>query len=123
MERSGGRRALLRGEGLPNAQPREREFHGGHRGAEPVGGGAFLLRDGLLGFTLTVTRGYVLGGVGGCGGCGGHVFPRALQYPMKAKTSVRVCFGWAMPLWGQGRLEIDYLSTREVGSLTWADEG
>ena len=25
---------------------------GGHGGAEPLGGGAFLLRDGLLGFTM-----------------------------------------------------------------------
>ena len=32
-KRSGGCCALLWGEGLPNAQPREREFHGGHRGA------------------------------------------------------------------------------------------
>ena len=38
----------------------------------PVGGRAFLLRDGLLGFTLAATRRSVLAGVGGCGGCGGH---------------------------------------------------
>jgi hypothetical protein len=28
------------------------ERSSGHRGAEPVGGGAFLLRNGLLGFTM-----------------------------------------------------------------------
>ena len=38
MERSGRRRALFRGEGLSNAQPREGEFHGSHRGAEAIGG-------------------------------------------------------------------------------------
>ena len=48
MERPGRCRALFGGEGLTDAEPREREFHGGHRGAEPIGGGAFLLRDGLL---------------------------------------------------------------------------
>jgi hypothetical protein len=52
MERSSGCRALLRGEGLSDTKPREGEFHGGHRGAEPLGGGAFLLRNGLLGFTM-----------------------------------------------------------------------
>ena len=53
VERLGRRRALLRGEGLPDAQPREGEFHGGHRGAESVGGGAFELGcwvDGGLGW-------------------------------------------------------------------------
>ena len=43
MERSGRRRALLRGEGLTDAQPREGEPDGGHRGAEAVGCGAFEL--------------------------------------------------------------------------------
>jgi hypothetical protein len=52
MERSSGCRALLRGEGLSNAEPREGEANGGHRGSESVGGGAFLLRNGLLGFTM-----------------------------------------------------------------------
>ena len=49
MERSGGRRALLRGEGLPDAQPREGEFHGGHRGAESLGGVGRSLRGGIVG--------------------------------------------------------------------------
>jgi hypothetical protein len=74
MERSGSRRSLLRGEGLTDAQPREGEFHGGYRGPEPVGGGAFLLRDGLLGLTLSATGGYLLAGVGGRGGCCCHVW-------------------------------------------------
>jgi hypothetical protein len=52
MERSGRRRALLRGEGLANAQPREGEPDGGHGGAESLGGVAFLLHDWLLGFTM-----------------------------------------------------------------------
>ena len=56
MECPGGCRALLRGEGLPNAEPREREPAGGHHGAEPLGGGALLLRDWLLDFTLSATR-------------------------------------------------------------------
>jgi hypothetical protein len=68
MERSGCRRALLWGEGLSDTQPREGEFHGGHRGAESLGGITFLLRDGLLGFTLAAARRGVLAGVGGCGG-------------------------------------------------------
>ena len=38
MERSGRCRALFRGEGLTDAQPREGEPNGGHREAEPVGG-------------------------------------------------------------------------------------
>jgi hypothetical protein len=29
------------------------------------------------GFTLSVTRGYVLGGVRGCCGCGGHGYVRS----------------------------------------------
>jgi len=78
MERSGGCRSLLRGEGLSDAQPSEGEFHGGHGGAEPLGGVAFLLRNRLPGFTLAASRGYVLGGVGGCGGCGGHMGARDL---------------------------------------------
>ena len=36
MERSGCRRALFRGEGLSDAEPREGEPDGGHGGAEPV---------------------------------------------------------------------------------------
>jgi hypothetical protein len=52
IERSGGCRALRRGEGLSDPQPREGEPDGGHRGAESLGGGAFLLRNGLLGFTM-----------------------------------------------------------------------
>ena len=72
MERSGGRRALLRGEGLSDTEPREREFHGGHCGAESLGGVAFLLRDGLLGFTLAAAGGTGLAGVVGGGGCCGH---------------------------------------------------
>jgi hypothetical protein len=48
MERSGRRRLLFRRECITNAQPREREFHGGHRGAESLGGGALPMRDGLL---------------------------------------------------------------------------
>jgi len=43
MERSGGRRSLLRGEGLSDAEPREGGANGGHRGAESLGGGAFEL--------------------------------------------------------------------------------
>jgi hypothetical protein len=38
MERSGRCSPLFGGEGLSDAQPREREFHGGHRGAESLGG-------------------------------------------------------------------------------------
>jgi hypothetical protein len=72
MERSGSRRALFGGQGLSDAEPREGEANGGHRGAAPVGGGAFLLRDGLLRFTLAAARRYVLAGVGGGGACGGH---------------------------------------------------
>ena len=70
MERSDCRRALLRGEGLTDAQPRKGEFHGSHCGAESLGSGAFLLRDGLLGFTLSAACGCVMAGVGVCGCCG-----------------------------------------------------
>jgi hypothetical protein len=42
-ERSGCCSPLLRGEGLTDAQPSEGEFHGGRRGAESLGGGAFEL--------------------------------------------------------------------------------
>jgi len=77
MERSGGCSSLLRGEGLSNAQPREGEANGGHRGAEPVGGGAFLLRDRLLGLTLSATWGNLLAGVVGGGGCCGHRYVRS----------------------------------------------
>jgi hypothetical protein len=62
------------GEGLTDAQPCEREFYGGHRGAESLGSGAFLLRDGLLGLTLSATGGCLLAGVGGRGGCCCHVW-------------------------------------------------
>jgi hypothetical protein len=54
---------------LGGLNERDVEHSGGHRGAEPLGGGAFLLRNGLLGFTLTAARGCGLAGVGGCGGC------------------------------------------------------
>jgi hypothetical protein len=56
MEHSGCRSALLWGEGPSDAEPREGEFHGGHRGAEPVGGGAILPRYWLLGLTLSAAR-------------------------------------------------------------------
>jgi hypothetical protein len=52
MERSGCRRALLRGTGLSNAQPREGEPGGDKRSAESLGGISFRLRDRLLGFTM-----------------------------------------------------------------------
>jgi hypothetical protein len=105
MERSGGRRALLRGEGLSDTEPREGKFHGGHRGAESVGGGAFLLRDGLLGFTLLAARGCVLAGVGGCGGCGGH-WVRGISLKMGGwKAGPRMLVAarvWKIPLAGDG---------------------
>jgi hypothetical protein len=72
MERSGGCRALFRVKGLADAQPCEGDANGGHRGAESLGGGAFLLRDRLLGFTLSAARGNLLAGVVGSGGCCGH---------------------------------------------------
>ena len=74
MERSGCCRALFGGEGLSDAQPREGEFHCGHRRAEPVGGGAFELGGrGVGGLGCRPAVG-VLAGVVGCGGgCCGHV--------------------------------------------------
>jgi hypothetical protein len=72
MERPGCCRALLWGEGLTDAQPCEGEPDGGHRGAESLGGGTLLQRDGLLGLTLSASGGCVLAGVGGCGYCCGH---------------------------------------------------
>ena len=38
MQRSGRSSPLLWAEGLSDSEPREREFHGDHRDAEPVGG-------------------------------------------------------------------------------------
>ncbi len=52
MERSGGYRSLLRGQGLSDTEPREGQSHGGHLGAKPVGGVGGGLGDGLPGFTL-----------------------------------------------------------------------
>jgi len=75
MERSGGRRALLRGEGLSDAQPREGEFHGSHGGAESVGGGAFELRGRVGGGLGCGQAGGVLAGVVGCSREGGHMIP------------------------------------------------
>jgi hypothetical protein len=72
MERSGRRRALLWGEGLSNAEPREGEFHGGHRGTESVGGGAFELGGRGVGRLGCRPAGCVLAGVVGCGGCCRH---------------------------------------------------
>jgi hypothetical protein len=72
MERSGCRRSLLRGEGLPDSQPREREFHGGHCGAESLGGRAFELAGRGVGWLGCGPAVCALAGVGGCGGCGGH---------------------------------------------------
>jgi hypothetical protein len=73
MERSGCRRPLLRGEGLSDTEPREREANGGHRGAEPVGGGAFELGcRGVRGLGCGPARCVLAGrGFGGC--CGGHL--------------------------------------------------
>jgi hypothetical protein len=56
MERSGCHRALLRGKGLSNAQPRDGEPDGDKRSAESLGGIAFRLRDRLLGFTMEAAR-------------------------------------------------------------------
>jgi hypothetical protein len=74
MKRSSRRRALLRGEGLTNPEPRQGKFHGGHRCAESLGGGAFLLDNRLLGHMLSAERGCMLAAVGGYGGCRGHGF-------------------------------------------------
>ncbi len=72
MERSGCRRSLLRGEGLSDTEPREGEFHGGHRGTESLGGGAIELGcRGVVGLGCRPTRGGLAGVVGG-GGCCGH---------------------------------------------------
>jgi hypothetical protein len=73
MERAGRRCSLLRGQGSPDAQPREGELDRDKSGPEAVGGGALGLGGGLLGLVLTAARGGVLAGVGGCGGCCGHV--------------------------------------------------
>jgi hypothetical protein len=65
MERSGSRRALFWGQGLSNAEPREREFHGGHGGAESLGsvGGGLGCRVGC-GSACGVRAGRGFGG--GC---------------------------------------------------------
>jgi len=73
MERSGRRRALLRGEGLPDAQPREGEANGGHRGAESLGGGAFGLGEERVGGLGCASRGLVAAGRGFDGGCCCHL--------------------------------------------------
>jgi hypothetical protein len=65
MERSGCCRALLWGEGLTNAQPREGEPDGGHRGAESLGGVGGGLGDGLLLGWLWIELGWLLAGVVG----------------------------------------------------------
>jgi hypothetical protein len=74
MERSGCRRALLRGEGLTDPKPRESEPDGGHRGAEPLGGVGGSLRGGIGAGLGYGPAGGVLAGVVGIGGCGGHSF-------------------------------------------------
>jgi hypothetical protein len=70
MEGSGRRRALLRGEGLPDAQPREREFHGGHGCPEPVCRVAFKLAGRGVGWVGH--RPARLAGRGFGRGCCGH---------------------------------------------------
>jgi hypothetical protein len=77
---------LLRGQGLSDAQPRERQFHSGHRGAEPVGGVRGGLGDGIVvGLGCGSARG-VLAGVLGCGGCCGHwVRGISLESVLKAR--------------------------------------
>jgi hypothetical protein len=90
MERSGCCRALLRGEGLSDAQPREGEFHGGHRGAQAVGGGAFE-----LGCRGVGVRGSVCG-VSGCrwfgGGCCGHEMVPVLVFGRRLKAGLTLAF-------------------------------
>jgi hypothetical protein len=56
MERSGCRRALLRGKGLLGGQPREGEPDWHKWIAESLGGIAFRLRDRQLGFTMWAAR-------------------------------------------------------------------
>ena len=63
MERSGRRRALLRGQGLTNPEPREGEPDDGHRGAESLGGVAFELGCWSIGGLGCGPAGYVLAGV------------------------------------------------------------
>ena len=77
MERSGGCRSLLRGEGLSDAEPREGEPDGGHCGAEPLGGIRVGLGGGIGGGLGCGPAGGVLAGVVGCGGgcCGHEMFP------------------------------------------------
>jgi len=72
MERSGRCRALFGCEGLPDAQPREGEFHGGHRRAESVDGVWGGLGDGRVVGLGCASRGWVLAGCGFGGGCCGH---------------------------------------------------
>jgi hypothetical protein len=75
MERSGSRSPLFGGEGLSHPQPREREFHGGHRGAESLGGVGRSLGCGGVGWLGCGPARCGLAGVGGCVGCGGHWVP------------------------------------------------
>jgi hypothetical protein len=56
VERSGCRRALRRGKGLSNGQPREGEPDWHKWIAESLGGIAFRLRDRQLGFTMEAAR-------------------------------------------------------------------
>jgi hypothetical protein len=77
MECSVGCASLLRGEGPSRPQPREGEPDGGHRGAEPLGGGAFELVGRVVGgLGCGPARGVLAGVVGGCG-CGGHRYVRS----------------------------------------------
>ena len=62
----------MRGEGLSHVEPREGEFHGGHRGAEPLGGVGGSLRGGICGGLGCGPACCVLAGVVGGGGCCGH---------------------------------------------------
>ncbi|MCE9630872.1 MAG: hypothetical protein K8S94_09200 [Planctomycetia bacterium] len=75
MKRSGCRSSLLRGESLTDAQPREGEFHGGHGGAEPLGGVGGGLGDGRIGGLSCGPARCALAGCGLGGGCCGHVIP------------------------------------------------
>jgi len=72
MKRSGCRRELLRGESLTDTLPCEGEFHGGHHGAESLGGvGGSLGCRGVGGLGCGPARG-VQAGRGFGGGCCGH---------------------------------------------------
>ncbi len=73
MKRSGGRCALFGGEGFTDTKPREGKFHGGHCGAESLGGVGGGLGDGIVGWLGCRPAGCVLAGVVGCGGCCGHI--------------------------------------------------